>query len=84
MRFQPSLWSMPIGWEGMRDNKKVLVITCLQFLLVSMVYIPPLGPDGRSAKNLFRSSMASLFRPDDFQFMNQGIKLVLEQPVKLS
>ncbi|KAF7194211.1 Protein HID1, partial [Pseudocercospora fuligena] len=81
MRFQPTVWSPMIDWEARRDNKKVLVSTCLQFLLVSMVYIPPLSPDGKSVKNLFRNSMASLFRPDDFQFINHGIKRVLEQPV---
>ncbi|EME82050.1 uncharacterized protein MYCFIDRAFT_154667 [Pseudocercospora fijiensis CIRAD86] len=81
MRFQPTVWSPMIDWEARRDNKKVLVSTCLQYLLVSMVYIPPLGPDGKSVKNLFRNSMASLFRPDDFQFTDRGIKRVLEQPV---
>lgn len=75
MRFNPNLWSMPSGWQGARDNKKLLVLNCVQFLLVAMVYIPPEG------KNGFRSSIGALFRPDDFQFIHHGTNVVISQPV---
>ncbi|KAF2208503.1 hypothetical protein CERZMDRAFT_48997 [Cercospora zeae-maydis SCOH1-5] len=75
LRFNPNVWTIPSGWQGARDTKKLLVLNCIQFLLVTMVYIPPEG------KNLFRSSMGALFRPDDFQFIHHGVNLVISQPV---
>ncbi|USW51319.1 hypothetical protein Slin15195_G046380 [Septoria linicola] len=78
LRFNPNLWTIPSGWQGSRDVKKLLVLNCMQFLLVTMVYIPPEG------KNLFRSSIGALFRPDDFQFIHHGINLVISQPMTTS
>ncbi|GIZ47033.1 hypothetical protein CKM354_001013400 [Cercospora kikuchii] len=78
LRFNPNLWTIPSGWQGARDTKKLLVLNCIQFLLVTMVYIPPEG------KNLFRSSMGALFRPDDFQFIHHGVNLVISQPMTTS
>ena len=78
MRFNPNLWTIPSGWQGARDNKKLLVLNCIQFLLVTMVYMPPDG------KNTFRSSIGALFRPDDFQFIHHGINVVISQPVSVS
>ncbi|KAM3417251.1 hypothetical protein BST61_g5509 [Cercospora zeina] len=78
LRFNPNLWTIPSGWQGARDTKKLVVLNCIQFLLVTMVYIPPEG------KNLFRSSMGALFRPDDFQFIHHGVNLVISQPMTAS
>jgi hypothetical protein len=81
LRFNPNLWTVPTGWHiGHRDNKKLLVMNCLQFLLVVMIYMPPLDAPN-NGKNLFRASLATLFRPDDFQFIHTGVNLVISHPV---
>jgi hypothetical protein len=64
---------------GAGDSKRLLVTNCLQLVLVLAIYGPPI--EAASIKNMFRTSMSSLYRPDDFQFIQTGMSTVLAQPV---
>lgn len=48
----------------------------LQLILVLIIYSPP-----NDQPNAFRKSLSRLHRVEDFQFIQQGITLVLTQPV---
>lgn len=64
-----------------KDPKQVLVIYCLQLLLVILLY--PIPEDGRGAppKNYYRHFFGRLHRPQDFQFLVDGMTRILNQPV---
>jgi hypothetical protein len=80
LKYNPNMWSMPLDIAtGAGDSKKLLVTNCLQLVLVLTIYGPPL--EVSSLKNQFRQSMSSLYRPDDFQFIQTGMSTVLAQPV---
>ncbi|SMR59975.1 unnamed protein product [Zymoseptoria tritici ST99CH_3D1] len=80
LKYNPNLWSMPLDIAtGAGDSKKLLVTNCLQLVLVLAIYGPPIGVS--PLKNQFRQSMSSLYRPDDFQFIQTGMSTVLAQPV---
>lgn len=59
----------------------MLVIYCLQFLLVLLMY--PIPEDGRGTppKNYYRHYFGRLHRPQDFQFLVDGMTRILNQPV---
>lgn len=59
-----------------KDPKQLLVTYALQFLLVLIIYPVP-----NDQPNAFRKSLGRLHRVEDFQFIQQGITLVLTQPV---
>lgn len=59
-----------------KDPKQLLVTYALQFLLVLIIYPVP-----NNQPNAFRKSLGRLHRVEDFQFIQQGITLVLTQPV---
>lgn len=59
-----------------KDPKQLLVTYSLQFLLVLIIYPVP-----NEQPNAFRKSLSRLHRAEDFQFIQQGITLVLTQPV---
>lgn len=59
-----------------KDPKQLLVTYSLQFLLVLIIYPVP-----NDQTNAFRKSLSRLHRVEDFQFIQQGITLVLTQPV---
>lgn len=66
-----------------KDPKQILVIYCLQFLLVLLLY--PIPEDGRgpSPKNYYRHYFGRLHRPQDFQFLVDGMTRILNQPVRM-
>jgi len=59
-----------------RDPKQLLVTYSLQLLLVLIIYPVP-----SDQPNAFRKSLSRLHRVEDFQFIQQGLTLVLTQPV---
>ena len=63
-----------------KDPKQVLVSYCLQFLLILLLYPIPEG-GGPPPKNFFRHFLGRLHRPQDFQFIVDGMMRTLNQPV---
>ena len=67
-----------------KDSKRILVTYCLQLLLILVVYpIPDVG-NGVPPKNAFRHFFGRLHRPQDFQFLVDGMTRILNQPVSVS
>ena len=54
---------------------------CLQLLLVLVLYPVPESDEGVPPKNNFRHFLGKLHRPQDFQFLVEGMTKVLNQPV---
>ena len=59
------------------DSKQPMVTYSLQFLLVLITY--PV-PDGGT--NEFRKQLSRLHRAEDFQFIVEGLRQILMQPVR--
>ncbi|KAF2864569.1 hypothetical protein K470DRAFT_254202 [Piedraia hortae CBS 480.64] len=76
LKYNPASWIVPLEWSSDGDPRTRLVHTSLQFLLVLLLYSEPSGET-----NQFRKAMGRLHRAEDFQFIQQGITMVLTQPV---
>lgn len=60
-----------------QENRKLLVTNCLHLILVLTVYEPPAS----AGQNQFRRALSQLHRPNDFQFIQQGVNQALIHPV---
>jgi hypothetical protein len=81
MKYNPASWRVPYDHVVWKDPKQILVIYSLQLLLVLLLY--PIPEDGRGAppKNYYRHYFGRLHRPQDFQFLVEGMTRILDQPV---
>lgn len=61
----------------------MFVTYCLQLLLVLVLYPVPETSTGIPPKNNFRHFLGKLHRPQDFQFLVDGMTRILNQPVSL-
>ncbi|KAB8274101.1 high-temperature-induced dauer-formation protein-domain-containing protein [Aspergillus minisclerotigenes] len=82
IKYNPASWRVPYDHVVWKDPKQILVIYCLQFLLVLLLY--PIPEDGRGAapKNHYRHYFGRLHRPQDFQFLVDGMTRILNQPMQ--
>lgn len=79
LKYNPASWRVPLDFAaagGGKDPKQQLVTYSLQLLLVLIIYPVP-----NDEPNAFRKALSRLHRVEDFQFIQQGITLVLTQPV---
>ncbi|KAI4287979.1 MAG: hypothetical protein L6R35_002763 [Caloplaca aegaea] len=84
LRYNPSAWRVPYDHVLYQDPKQVHVSYCLQFLLVLLLYpIPETGLDS-PPKNFFRHFLGRLHRPQDFEFLVDGMLRTLNQPLQTS
>lgn len=74
---------MPYDHVVFKDQKQILVTYCLQLLLVLVLYPIPEPGNGAPPKNFFRHFLGRLHRPQDFQFLVDGMTRILNQPVGL-
>jgi len=65
-----------------KDPKEILVTYTLQFLLVTVLYPIPEEPGAPTPKNFFRHFLGRLHRPQDFQFIVDGMTRILNQPLQ--
>ena len=72
---------MPYDHVVFKDPKQMFVTYCLQLLLVLVLYPVPESPTGVPPKNYFRYFLGKLHRPQDFQFLVDGMSRVINQPV---
>ena len=83
MKFNPQSWRLPYDHVVVGDPKHLYIASCLQFLLVLLLY--PIPDEGKSkstpAKNYFRHFLGRLHRPEDFQFICDGMSRTLHQPL---
>lgn len=73
---------MPYNNLVFKDPKHILVTYTLQFLLVTVLYPVPEQPGATPAKNYYRHFFGRLHRPQDFQFVVDGMTRVLNQPLQ--
>ncbi|KAM3068943.1 hypothetical protein ACMFMG_004119 [Clarireedia jacksonii] len=81
LKYNPASWRVPYNVQVFKDPKQILVTYALQFLLVILLYpIPEAGPT-QTSKNFFRHFLGRLHRPQDFQFIVDGMTRILNQPM---
>ncbi|PYH88984.1 hypothetical protein BO71DRAFT_435212 [Aspergillus ellipticus CBS 707.79] len=82
VKYNPASWRVPYDHVVWKDPKQILVIYCLQLLLVLLLY--PVPEDGRGSppKNYYRHYFGRLHRPQDFQFLTDGMTRILNQPMQ--
>ena len=81
LKYNPASWRVPYDHVVYKDPKQMLVSYCLQFLLVLLLYSIPEDGRGPAPKNYFRHFLGRLHRPQDFQFLVDGMMRTLNQPV---
>ncbi|MCJ1369977.1 hypothetical protein MMC20_001189 [Loxospora ochrophaea] len=82
LKFNPATWRVPYDHVVFKDPKQVLVAYCLQLLLVIILYPIPEEGRGPLPKNYFRHFLGRLHRPQDFQFIVDGMTRMLNQPLQ--
>ncbi|KAI1132000.1 high-temperature-induced dauer-formation protein-domain-containing protein [Nemania abortiva] len=82
LKYNPASWRVPINTLVFKDPKEVLVTYTLQFLLVILLYPVPESPTGSTPKNYYRHFLGRLHRPQDFQFILDGMTRILNQPMQ--
>lgn len=81
MKYNPASWRVPYNTLVFKDPKQILVTYSLQFLLVTLLYSIPEG-NGEAQKNYLRSYLGRIHRPQDFQFLVDGMTRILNQPLQ--
>jgi hypothetical protein len=82
LKYNPATWRVPYEHVVFKDSKQVLVTYCLQLLLVLVLYPIPEPGNGTPPKNYFRHFLGRLHRPQDFQFIFDGMYRILNQPLQ--
>ena len=82
MKYNPATWRVPYDHVVWKDPKQGLVIYSLQFLLVLLLYPIPEEGHGAAPKNFYRHFLGRLHRPEDFQFIAEGMTRILSQPMQ--
>lgn len=75
-------WRMPYDHMVWKDSREALVVYSLQMLLVLLLYPVPEDGRGPAPKNFYRHFLGRLHRPEDFQFLADGMTKVLSQPMQ--
>lgn len=65
-----------------KDAKQILVTYSLQFLLALLLYPIPENPNVTASKNYYRHFLGRIHRPQDFQFIVDGLLRILNQPLQ--
>ena len=82
IKYNSTSWRLPYDHVVWKDSKQALVVYSLQLLLVLLLYPIPEEGHGQVSKNFYRHFMGRLHRPEDFQFLADGITRVLSQPMQ--
>ncbi|KAJ2971327.1 hypothetical protein NQ176_g7745 [Zarea fungicola] len=82
LKYHPASWRVPYNSLVIRDTKQLLVTQSLHLLLAMLVYTVPEHVDASSRKNYYRHFLGRLHRPQDFQFIVDGVSRILTQPLQ--
>jgi hypothetical protein len=82
IKYNAAAWRLPYDHVVWKDPKQALVIYSLQFLLVLLLYPIPEDGSGPPRKNFYRHFLGRLHRPEDFQFLADGMTRILSQPMQ--
>ncbi|KAG5983219.1 hypothetical protein E4U55_000508 [Claviceps digitariae] len=83
LKYNPASWRVPYNNLVFRDSKQLLVTYSLQFMLALLIYPIPesISQPDTSPKNYYRHFLGRLHRPQDFQFIVDGMSRILSQPL---
>ncbi|KAK4467042.1 high-temperature-induced dauer-formation protein-domain-containing protein [Cladorrhinum samala] len=81
LKFNPASWRVPYNTLVFKEPKQILVTYTLQFLLATLLYPIPEQPGLPTPKNYYRHFLGRLHRPQDFQFVVDGMTRILNQPL---
>lgn len=84
LKYNPASWRVPYNVQVFKDPKQILVTYALQFLLTILLYPIPETDPAHAKKNFFRHFLGRLHRPQDFQFIVDGMTRILNQPLNAS
>ncbi|KAK5162947.1 hypothetical protein LTR04_002874 [Oleoguttula sp. CCFEE 6159] len=82
LKYHPASWRVPYDHVVFKDSKQTLVTYCLQLLLVLVLYPIPQSGNSVPPKNSYRHFLGRLHRPQDFQFIVDGMTRILSQPLQ--
>lgn len=82
LKYNPASWRVPYNTLVFKDPKQILVTYTLQFLLVTLLYPIPEQTGIVTPKNYYRHFLGRLHRPQDFQFIVDGMTRILNQPLQ--
>ncbi|KAL2760709.1 hypothetical protein ACRALDRAFT_2092555 [Sodiomyces alcalophilus JCM 7366] len=82
VRYSPASWRVPYNTLVFKDEKQVLVTYAFQLLLVLILYPIPDQNGIGTPKNYYRHFLGRLHRPQDFQFIVDGMTRILHQPLQ--
>ncbi|TFB04536.1 Ubp5-interacting protein ftp105 [Trichoderma ghanense] len=82
LKYNPASWRVPYNNLVFRDTKQVLVTYSIHFLLAMLIYPIPEDATSASHKNYFRHFLGRIHRPQDFQFIVDGMTRILNQPLQ--
>ena len=82
IKYNATSWRIPYDQLVWKDSRHSLVVYSLQMLLVLLLYPIPEDGTGPAPKNFYRHYFGRLHRPEDFQFLAEGITRVLSQPMQ--
>ena len=84
VNYSPTNWRVPYDHVLYNDSKQILVTYSLQFLLSLLLY--PIPEDGKKSapKNNFRHFLGRIHRLQDLEFIVEGLKKSLNQPLQAS
>ncbi|KAK4227098.1 high-temperature-induced dauer-formation protein-domain-containing protein [Podospora fimiseda] len=82
LKYNPASWRVPYNTLVFKDPKQTLVTYTLQFLLATLLYPIPEQSGLPTPKNYYRHFLGRLHRPQDFQFVVDGMTRILHQPLQ--
>ncbi|KAF2095863.1 hypothetical protein NA57DRAFT_78640 [Rhizodiscina lignyota] len=82
LKYNPAAWRVPYDHVVFKDSRQSLVTYCLQLLLILVLYPVPETGRGPPPRNNFRYFLGRLHRPQDFQFIVDGMNRILNQPLQ--
>ena len=82
IKYNATTWRLPYDHVVWKDPKQSLVTYSLQLLLVLLLYPVPEDSQGLIPKNYYRHFLGRLHRPEDFQFLAEGMTRILSQPMQ--
>ncbi|KAK4127638.1 hypothetical protein N657DRAFT_631423 [Parathielavia appendiculata] len=82
LKYNPVSWRVPYNALVFNDPKEILVTYTLQFLLATLLYPIPEQNGALTPKNTYRHFLGRLHRPQDFQFVVDGMTRILNQPLQ--
>lgn len=80
LKYNPASWRVPYNTLMFKDAKQILVTYSLQLMLALLVY--PIPEHAATQKNFYRHFLGRLHRPQDFQFIVDGMSRILSQPLQ--